>query len=216
MKTTVVLVILALFAVAVSASWQTPEEVPAVMTKPSDNLKKPIIFAPTPAPNTPEADAPIFGVVPEKFKKSAVSENIFGGVVEWTKGRTPQGCRCRQQVPEKYRYDAQFKKERPQLTACGCPVPAPKPEDALPPIIAKLKRERPPVQNVTCPIVKAPVPTKIVPQYYPYKRRKDVPKPCPAPTPAKPVTIQPKFYPTNAERRARRRARRAAKAAAAK
>jgi len=227
MRVVAVLLLLALAAVAVCA--QVEEYTPAIMTKPAGSLKKPIIFAPAPASGTPDADAPIVGKVPENLKKSAISENIFGGVVEFEKSRTPQGCRCRRQLPEKFRYDTQFKRDRVNATSpCGCPTPVKKPEDSLPPVVAKLYPIRVNTTlNATAPCAPpAPVVAKIAPSYYPKRKGpKALAKaaalaaaPClkNATEPAKPTTITPSFYPTREERRARRALRRARKAAAKK
>jgi len=227
MRAVAIILLLALAAVAVYG--QVEEYTPAIMTKPSDSLKKPIIFAPTPASGTPDADAPIVGKVPENLKKSAISENIFSGVVEFEKSRTPQGCRCRRQLPEKYRYDTQYRRERAVngTSPCGCPTPVKKPEDALPPVVAKLYPIRVNTTlNATAPCAApAPVVQKIAPSYYPKRKGpKALAKaaalaaaPClkNATEPAKPVTITPSFYPTAAERRARRKLRRERKRAAA-
>lgn len=191
------------------------------MTAPSSSLKKPIIFNPTPAigSGAPEDDEPLTGEVPSTLKKSAISENIFGGAVEFEKSRTPQGCPCRKQLPEKYRYDAQFKRGTPVVaTPCGCNATAvAKPEDALPPVIAKLYPIRANTTNTTapCPAPPAPIVQKIAPAYYPKRVKVAAPVPCAknATAPVVPATVTPSFYPTRSERRARRAARKAAKAA---
>lgn len=225
------IIILLVIAIAGAVTAQQPEEyTPAIMGKPAASLKKPIIFAPAPPAGTPEADAPLFGAPPATLKKANVTENIYGGVVEFAKGRDGKGCRCRKQLPEKYRYDAQFKKERKALktTPCGCPVAAPpKPEDKLPPVIARLYPVRNATLNATapCPKPAAPVVQKIAPSYYPKgrgpralarkaaKALKKGAAPCPKPAPVAPAHVTPQFYPTRSERRANRKARKAKKAA---
>lgn len=224
MKATILLLVLAC-AVAVTAQAPADDYTPAIMTPAPSSLKKPIIFAPAP-PTGSDADTPLFGAPPATLKKANISENIYGGVIEFAKGRDANGCRCRKQLPEKYRYDAQFKRERKAVTPCGCPVPpAPKPEDKLP-VIARLK---PVPKNTTaapCPAPAAPVVQKIAPGYYPRGRgpralaraaaKANATAPCPKPAPPAPTTITPAFYPTRAERRARAKARAARKAAAKK
>jgi hypothetical protein len=230
------LLALVLVALAVCVSGQVittpattpnPNEAVVVIGKEASaasGLKKPIVFNP-PALAAAAADEPLTGPVPANLTKSAISENIYGGNVEWEKVIDVNGCRCRRQIPEKYRYDARFRRELPPVTtnACGCAVKAPNPEDALPPIIAKLRREIP-VVNVTAPCPNVPVPppvVKIAPSYY---RRTieevaalNAPK-APCNTTATPPVVEkiaPKFYPTRAERWARKKARRARRAAAA-
>jgi hypothetical protein len=202
------------------------EFTPAIMTRAPASMKKPIIFAPTPAAGAPDADAPLTGAVPANLKKSAISEHIYGGAVEFEKSRTPPGCRCRKQLPEKYRYDTQFKSEQqaPAPCACGAPVNATKPQDSLPPVVARLYPLRVnTTANATapCPAPAAPVVAKIAPAYYPKRKgARALAKagaaaaaPC---APAAPTTITPSFYPTRQERRAKRKARRAAKKAGKK
>jgi hypothetical protein len=224
MKATILLLVFAM-AVAVTAQVQD-EYTPAIMTPAPSTLKKPIIFAPAPPAGTTDADAPLFGAPPTNLKKANISENIYGGVVEFAKGRDGRGCRCRKQLPEKYRYDAQFKKDVVPTTPCGCPIVAPKPEDKLPPVIARLYPVPKNTTNTTAPCPKPePVVVKIAPKYYPKRQgpralaraaaAAALAANCTKPAPA-PVHITPKFYPTRSERRARRRARRAKKAAAKK
>jgi hypothetical protein len=226
MKAACVLLVLAALVCAVTAQPAVPavdEYTPAIMTKPAATLKKPIIFAPAPAGGV-DVNSPLFGAPPAGLKKANISENIYGGVVEFAKGRDARGCRCRKQLPEKFRYDAQFKKERKVVGPCGCPIVAPKPEDKLPPVIARLYPIRANTTNTTapCPKPAEPVVVKIAPKYYPKRKgpralAAEAAKlaACLKPAPAAPVHITPKFYPTPAERRARRKARRAARLAAA-
>ena len=233
-----VILLVALMAVAVFAQNTVApapapaageEYTPAIMSKPHRALKKPIIFNPAPEAGTPEADAPIVGAVPANLKKSVVTEHIYGGAVEFEKSRTPQGCRCRRQLPEKYRYDARFKRTPRPVTPCGCPavVNATNPEATLPPVIARLYPQRNVTVNVTAPCTvnaTAPVVTKIAPQYYPKRRgpRAEARRaarlaglaPCPKnATAAAPATITPSFYPTRRHRRHSRKNRKARRAA---
>jgi len=217
---------------AVDAAATDAAPVPAIMTKPAKTLTKPIIFSPTPAVGSVDVDAPLFGAPPANLKKANVSENIYGGVIEFTKGRDHHGCKCRKQLPEKFRYDAQFKPDAPVLkfTKCGCPIKAAKPEDKLPPVIASLYPKRHHHHHNStnstgpCPKPKAPVVQKIAPAYYPKragpralaKAAALAAAPCPKPVAAAPATITPSFYPTRSERRSRRKARRAAKKAGKK
>jgi len=218
MKTTLLALLVVLLAAGVVAQ-TTPaadEPIPAIMTPPAANLKKPIIFTPSTTASSPGADEPVFGDLPANFKKSAVSENIYGGAVEYERSRAPNGCPCRRQVPEKYRYDAQFRKERKAVTPCGCAPVEPKPEDKLPPVIAQLRRE-PKVINVTLPCnttQPAPVVQKITPAYYPRRRKQALltPQPCPkAPEPPKPERVTPEFYPWRSRRQKKADAELAAK-----
>jgi len=222
MKATILLLVLA-FAVAVTAQAPADEYTPAIMTPAPSTLKKPIIFAPAPPAGTPDADAPLFGIPPTTLKKANISENIYGGVIEFAKGRDNNGCRCRKQLPEKFRYDAQFKRERKVNATgpCGCaPAPAPQPLDKFP-LIARLK---PVPANTTlnatapCPKPADPIVVKIAPKYYPKRKgpralAKEAAKNCPKPAAPAVTHIAPKFYPTRSERRARRKARQARKAA---
>lgn len=117
-------------------------EEPAIIGRPRHGLKKPIIFNPTPVNADANSDEPLIGKAPANLKKSAVSEHIYGGApVAYEVGREVGGCPCKRAVPEKYRYDTKWKKEFPKFNACGCAIPAPKPEDALPPVIARIRRE---------------------------------------------------------------------------
>lgn len=221
MKATLLVLVFALLAVGAYA--QEAASSPAIMTPPADNLKKPIIFAPAPAANSTDADAPLTGAAPANLKKAVVTENLYGGAIEFVKGRDHHGCPCRKQLPEKFRYDTQFKPEKKaRKHHCGCgKKPAPKPEDALPPVIAQLRpRHKKHKKVAAAPCAKpvaAPAPAQIAPEYYPKKVKKVAAAPCAKPVAAaKPATVAPEFYPTRAERRARRKARKAKKAAAKK
>ena len=202
------------------------------MGKAAANLKKPILFAPAPAADAPDANAPIIGAAPANLKKpAAVTENIFGGAVEFAAANdTKTGCPCQKALPEKFRYDAELRdpEAAPAAPACPCatPAPAPKPEDALPPVIAKLRKEKPAVAApAPCakPVVAAPAVEKVAPSYYP-KRAKlaavaAAAAAAPAPTPvvaAKPATVTPQFYGDSAADRAARRAARKTRVAARK
>ena len=201
------------------------------MGKAAANLKKPILFAPAPAADAPDANAPIIGAAPANLKKpAAVTENIFGGAVEFAAvNDTKTGCPCQKALPEKFRYDAELRdpEAAPAAPACPCaaPAPAPKPEDALPPVIAKLRKEKPAVAApAPCakPVVAAPAVEKVAPSYYP-KRAKlaavaaAAAAPCPAPAvAAKPATVVPQFYGDSAADRAARRAARKTRVAARK
>lgn len=219
MKATLLVLVFALLAVGAYA--QDAVSSPAIMTPPADNLKKPIIFAPAPAANSTDADAPLTGAAPANLKKAVVTENLYGGAIEFVKGRDHHGCPCRKQLPEKFRYDTQFKAEKKthKKHHCGCgKKKATKPEDALPPVIAQLRpRHKKHKKAAPCakPVAAAPKP-QIAPEYYPKKVKKVAAAPCAKPVAAKPATIAPEFYPTRAERRARRKARKAKKAAAKK
>jgi hypothetical protein len=220
MKATILLLVIA-FAVAVTAQAPADEYTPAIMTPAPATLKKPIIFAPAPPAGTADADAPLFGVPPTTLKKANISENIYGGVIEFAKGRDNNGCRCRKQLPEKFRYDAQFKRERKVAATgpCGCAVPPPaQPLDRIP-IIARFYPVRANTTNTTapCPKPAEPIVQKIAPGYYPKRKgpralAKEAAKNCPKPAAPAVVHIAPKFYPTRSERRARRKARAARKA----
>jgi len=243
MKATLIVLLIALLAVAVCAEnpapapTRQPREVPAIIGAAPAGFKKPIIFAPAAPASTADGDVPLTGAPPANLKKANVSENIYGGVVEFARGRNYNGCPCRLNVPEKFRYDAEFRKPfnltqwrlRNNGTRCGCgPRPKPRPEDALPPVVAVLRKRHHHRRNTTLvPCrrnVTAPVPVKIAPEYYNRRlSRKEraakkaawLAKQGCAKNATLPTTVQPKFYPTRTERRARRKARRAAKAAAA-
>jgi hypothetical protein len=242
MKATLIVLVLAILAVAVCAQapaaspTRQPREVPAIMTPAPTNFKKPIIFAPVAPASTVDGDVPLTGTPPANLKKANISENIYGGVVEFARGRNYNGCPCRLNVPEKFRYDAQFRKPfnltqwrlRNNGTRCGCPPKIKKPEDALPPVVAVLRKRHRQRNTTLVPCrrnVTAPVPVKIAPEYYNRRlSRKEraakkaawLAKQGCAKNATLPTTVQPKFYPSRQERRARRKARRAAKAAAAK
>lgn len=203
-----------------------------VIGKAASNLKKPMIFEPAPAAgaDAPDANAPIIGAAPANLKKpAAVTENIFGGAVEFANANdTKTGCPCRKQLPEKFRYDAELRdpEAAPAAPACPCaaPAPAPKPEDALPPVVAEIKEQPAVAAPAPCakPVVAAPAVEKVAPSYYP-KRAKlaavaaAAAKPCPAPAaPAKPATVAPEFYGDSAADRAARRAARKQRVAARK
>jgi len=250
MRAVLLLALVAICAVAVTAqngNTVSPAPAvdtytPAIMTPPSSSLKKPIIFdASASLPGAVDADAPLIGKPPANLKKSVVTEHIYGGVVEFAKGRTAGGCRCRKQLPEKFRYDTQFKRDynATAVTPCGCPAkPAPKPEDALPPVVAALyphRHRHNATRNATAPCAAPkPVVQKIAPSYYPHrksaralaKEAAAAAAPCAKnATAAVPATITPSFYPakhrrsrkgSKKERRAARKARRAARKAAKK
>jgi len=218
MRTVAILLLVACAVIAVSA--QSADESPAIMTKPAAGLKKPLIFAPVQVGAAADgADAPLTGAVPATLKKATVTENIFGGAVEFENATTPNGCPCQRPAPQKFRYDAQFRKPVVAAAPCGCAnATAPVAPDAhLPPVVAKLYRER---VNVTaaapCVQVAAPLPTKIVPKYYPNRIvQVQAAAPCANPAvAAKPATVTPSFYgETKAERAARRAERKTRDAA---
>jgi len=213
MKATLLVLVIALLAVGAYAS---DISAPAIIGPAGAGFSKPIIFAPTPAAGSADADAPLTGAAPATLKKAVITTNLYGGAIEFTKGRDNSGCPCRKQLPQKYRYDAQFKKDAPAAPAgpCGCAKPAPKPEDALPPVIAQLRPKKvkaaAPAPCAKAPA--APAPVQIAPEYYPKKAKKVAAAPCAKPVAAAPAKITPEFYPTRAERRAKKAARKAGKA----
>jgi len=219
--------VVALFATvsATTGNWTRSKEVAPIIGAPAAGLKKPIIYTPPAPRHAPKTDSPLTGAPPANLKKVNVTENLYGGSIEWRRGKDGNGCPCREKVGN-FRYDAQFKPRRFNRTGrwnrtrCGCnkPTAAPSP---LPPIIARLKKRayNGTRHNRTCHKPKPKPVEKVVPLYYPKKNkkhRKHHKKPCNATTPVKPPTIQPQFYPTWAERRARRKSRRAARKAAGK
>lgn len=198
MKATLLVLVLAVMAIGVFAQ---DTYTPAIMTKPADNLKKPIIFAPKPAAGSADADAPLTGAAPAGLVKAVVTANLYGGAIEFKKGRDANGCPCKKQLPEKFRYDTQFRAAAKAAPAskCGCaPKPAPKPEDALPPVIAQLRAEP---KKVAAPApcakkVAAPAAPSVAPEYYPKKAKVAAPAPCAKPVAAAaPAKITPEFYP---------------------
>jgi hypothetical protein len=221
-------VLLAMAAITVSAQntmedapLNPPKTYPAIMTKPADNLKKPIIFDPTRhGTKGVVTDEPLMGTPPAALKKSAVSTNIFGGAIEYVRGRHPQtGCACRKQKPEKFRYDTEFKPEKvKQPRRCGCKKKEKKP--LIPPVIPEMKPVPPKVKKGKLVPCAKPAKKKetIAPEYKPKKLKAPAPTNCTKPVPPKPATIAPEFYPVNvkAQRAARRARKAAAKAAAAK
>jgi len=126
-----------------------PGEDEAIMTSSSkpaaSNLKKPIIYDPTPVdPNAPIVDPITIGTPPPTLKAPVITDNIFGGAVEWENATTPFGCPCKRLVPSKYRYDSRFYKPQVNITVgCGCPwglnlTNTTDPAAALPPVVARL------------------------------------------------------------------------------
>jgi hypothetical protein len=198
-----------------------PVSVPANTTKPAANLKKPIIFLNrTHTPKDPSE--PLTGPVPKKLKKAAISKNIYGGAVHWKKGRDRNGCPCKRQVAEKYRYDAQYKPEKVKFsTKCCCKKKKNK-KPKLPPVVAELYPKKPKKhrkggkngkkgnkgkkgkkgkKHHPCAKPKAKKP-KIAPEYYPAKPKKHKKKkaPCHKKAPKKNATVTPEFYPARPQK----------------
>jgi len=123
--------------------YTVPAENAPVLSAPADNLSKPIIYEERPK-STHEGDVPLFGAAPDNLVKAHISKNIFGNSVVFKKAIDERGCPCKRQVPEKYRYDAQYKPEpRKWSKKCCCKDGKEhhhhhKPK--LPPIVAEIKK----------------------------------------------------------------------------
>lgn len=235
MKSLLLVCLLAIMAVAafgqntVTPSTPVEQYTPAIIGKAPESLKKPIIFSPPVAPNSPDADAPLTGAPPKNLKKSVVTEHIFGGAVEFKASRTRGGCPCRKQLPEKFRYDTEFKPERVKQPRCPCARRKRKhsKKGKLPPVIAALYPDRNATlfrANATAPCLKAnvtaPVVEKIAPQYYPKRpSRRALKKALAAKKAAcaknaealkkKRETITPAFYPPRPVKKSRKHGKKA-------
>jgi len=92
--------------------WKLKHQRAAIMTPPSANLTKPIIYSwrlnETNHKHHSGHRGVIRGAPPATLKKVKVTRNLYGGHVEWEKGTHPRtGCACKRQV-KKFRYDAEF------------------------------------------------------------------------------------------------------------
>lgn len=145
-----------------------------------------------------------FGATPKNFKKPAISNNIFGSTATvYKKAVDKNGCPCKKAVPNKYRYDTEFKPEPVKYsTKCCCKdkkkAAAKNAFAARLPVVAELKltgaAAAPPA--APCPKPTAPKKVNISPEYYPVPNKNTrVNKVGCAKNakPAAPATIVPEF-----------------------
>lgn len=149
---------------------------PANMTIPDVNLEKPIIWK-SKQWKKRRADAPIIGGPKNKnFTRVKTTLNLYGGQVEFKKGRTRRGCPCKYKVHNKYRYDHEYypKKLKHKRRHCGCHKKKDK-KPKLPPVLPEYyphKRKYNATKLHKKPCKKKPTHrVRLVPEYYP-------PKPC--------------------------------------
>jgi len=165
----------------------------SVTSKPAPVLKPALIFYPKRDHNS---DEPLTGKLPSNLTKPHITEHIYGGAVEFRKGRDNNGCPCKEVKPEKYRYDTEFKAEKAKKTKCSCGKKKKGKKSKFPPIVAALypKKNK---SKKTKPCAKTPKKKveKIAPEYRAAKPKAPKKAPCAKPTAPKNATIAPEFYP---------------------
>jgi len=160
---------------------------------------------------------PTFGKPPQNFTKAAISKNPFGSTVTYRRAHDRNGCPCKRQVPEKFRYDVQYRKHHPRKYSPKCCCKKKKSKDGLPPIVAELKPKKHKKKALPpCPKPKAAPKKKISPEYYPAHNKKLLKAQAAAAAALKAClngtvvkkkkgTIEPAFYPAQPLKRHRRK-----------
>jgi len=115
--------------------------VPANITTPAQRnatkLVQPIIWS---GPRSRDPGVPLTGKPPKHLKKAHVTKHIFGGAVEFIKGKTRGGCPCKIRAKEKHRYDVELRDRPRKVRSCRCRKgkKGKKAKRRIPPVIAAL------------------------------------------------------------------------------
>jgi len=122
--------------------WKIRHRRPAIMSAPTANLTKPIIYS-WRLNETNHRHHHHLGVIsgkpPAALKRVKVTRNLYGGKVEWERSRNPHtGCHCKRQV-KRFRYDVELKNRKGKhgkhkKHRCHCK----KKKAKLPPVVAEL------------------------------------------------------------------------------
>jgi len=88
-----------------------------VTSPPAPTLKPALIY---PSRRGGDPNSPLTGTPPANLKKAVITKHIYGGAVEFRKGRDGNGCPCRERVPEKHRYDIELKDRPKKEKKCKC------------------------------------------------------------------------------------------------
>jgi len=176
----------------VSGTTDTNSSVPVTST-PAPTLTPAIIWKPKHrGPN----DGPLFGTIPANLTKPHITPHIYGGEVRYRRSNDTNGCPCREQVPEKFRYDTELRDRKKSQKKCSCAKKGKKgKKSGLPPIVAALYPKRSSGKNKkkACKKPAAKKVAKIAPEYRAARKHKKK-APCP-PSKPKNVTVTPEFYP---------------------